>query len=167
VIAVATGLDGNALFEALTTASSPLFGVTVVAVLLAAGVAMVVLLRRRWLGRGTVRQAGTWDCGYIRPAPRMQYTASSFVWPLMALFGGVVRSRRRFAMDPGLFPAQGQLDTDPRDVFRDRVFFPLFRLVEYWLSFVKWLQAGRVQWYVLYIVLTLFVLLFWVLKVQE
>ena len=35
----------------------------------------------------------TWDCGYAMPAPRMQYSASSFAERLVGLFSFVLRPR--------------------------------------------------------------------------
>jgi hypothetical protein len=123
----------------------------------------LVLLRRRLLAGREVRQAVTWDCGYARPTARMQYTASSFAQPLVDLFSLVLRSRRTSHMAPGLFPASASLETETHDVFNERVYRPGFRLVDRWTSLLKWLQSGRVQLYILYIVIVLMGLLFWTL----
>jgi hypothetical protein len=111
-----------------------------------------------------VGEALTWDCGYARPTPRMQYTASSFARPLTLLFGGFLRTRTTRVAPAGPFPQQAALATETPDVFRDALFSPAFRMVSGALAKLRWLQHGRVQLYVLYILLTLVVLLVWKLR---
>jgi formate hydrogenlyase subunit 3/multisubunit Na+/H+ antiporter MnhD subunit len=118
-------------------------------------------LRRLLLARRPVAAGPTWDCGYAAPAARMQYTAASFASPLVSHFAGALRTSRFFRMAPGFFPGSADLATKTGDVCRERIYTPLFRLVDRWLSLMKWIQAGRVQLYVLYIVLTLLALLAW------
>lgn len=160
---VATGLSAARLDAALAPGAASLRGVAWASALLGAGVLALALARRRLLASRPVRRAVTWDCGYARPTARMQYTGSSFTQPLVALFAGVLRTRRRFTMGAGLFPAGASLHTDTRDVFRERLFAPLAARLDRWLFVPRRLQAGRVQFYVLYILLTLLALLFWVL----
>ena len=131
------------------------------ALALIGGVALMRVARLR--GR-SVRTSGTWDCGYARPTARIQYTATGFAQPLVELFAGILRSRQRYTIAPGLFPASASLDTRTRDVVRERLFMPVFRIVDRWVSFLKWLQSGRVQLYILYILITLLALLFWTLR---
>jgi formate hydrogenlyase subunit 3/multisubunit Na+/H+ antiporter MnhD subunit len=166
VLAGVTQLPESDLAMAMMAGADGIFAVSLMAFLVWILVAGVAVVRRLCLRRGQVRGAVTWDCGYARPSARMQYTASSFVQPLVGLFAGVLRSRRRFDMAPGLFPAAGSLDTETRDVFRERFFTPVFRGVDRWLSFLKWLQSGRIHVYVLYIVVTLLALLVWALRAQ-
>lgn len=123
--------------------------------------ALLAFARGRLLRRRPVAVAGTWDCGYAAPTARMQYTASSFAQPVVALFFSTLRTQRRFRIDPGYFPAAAELATATADLFHERLYAPLFSLSGRWLSRLKWIQAGRVQLYVLYIVLTLLALLAW------
>jgi len=152
-------------FEAIAGADAFL-AVSSVAFLALVLVLTVAAFRRLHLSRKNEGSTVTWDCGYAKPSARMQYTASSFAQPLVGLFSTVLRSRRKFRMPAGLFPSESSLETETRDVFRDRLFTPAFKGVDRWLSFLKWLQSGRVQLYVLYIVITLLALLVWALKVQ-
>ncbi len=148
----------------LAPETGPLTAVTLMALLVLALVVIVAWARHGLLRGRDVREAGTWDCGYARPTARMQYTATSFAQPLVGLFVRLLRSRRRYAIAPGLFPASASLNAETRDVVRERVFTPVFQFVDRWLSFLKWLQSGRVQLYILYIVITLLGLLFWTLR---
>ena len=159
-LAVVCGVQGPVLVAALARLLVPLLGVTVAAVLLALAVLFLLRLRRHTLRGRVAADTVTWDCGYARPTPRMQYTASSFAQPILALFGGVA-SRHRFVSPSGFFPRASSMATEARDLFRERMFAPLFRLADRWISVLRWLQHGRVQLYVVYVVATLLALLAW------
>jgi formate hydrogenlyase subunit 3/multisubunit Na+/H+ antiporter MnhD subunit len=134
-------------------------------VVCAAVVALLVLLlylfRRSRLAANGVATAGTWDCGYLQPTARMQYTASSFAEPLARLFQPFLRAKSEGAAPAGLFPQPATRSTRLRDVSTDRVAVPLFRSIAWLAQQVRWLQHGRVQLYVLYIAVTLLALLLW------
>jgi NADH:ubiquinone oxidoreductase subunit 5 (subunit L)/multisubunit Na+/H+ antiporter MnhA subunit len=117
---------------------------------------------RRWLLAGrSVAESVTWDCGYARPTPRMQYTASSFAQPLTSVFHLLLRTRSHHAMLPGLFPRAASLATETEDLSHARLYQPLFVSIGRSLSALRWVQHGQVHLYVLYIVLTLLGLLVW------
>jgi hydrogenase-4 component B len=120
-----------------------------------------MLLRRRLLAGRSVEETVTWDCGYARPTARMQYTASSFAQPLTALFSLVLRTRTRLSPPEGFFPRRAALHTDTPDVFSDLLFRPVFTGIERALDRLRVVQQGRIQVYVLYIVLTLIALMIW------
>jgi len=106
----------------------------------------------------------TWDCGYVAPHPRMLYTASSFPAKLTRLFGAFLRTRRRFEPPEGLFPSSSSLATETPDVYRERLYRPVFAVIERFLGRFRFLQHGRLNLYILYIVLALLALLAWKLR---
>lgn len=116
---------------------------------------------RRWLLVGRAVGGVTWDCGYAAPSPRMQYTASSFAEPLTTLFAAVLQPHVRLRRPAGLFPRAALLETDTPDRCSAALYAPLFAAAARGLGMLRWLQHGRVQLYVLYLVLTLMVLLVW------
>ena len=117
---------------------------------------------RRWLLAGReVTEAGTWDCGYLKPDARMQYTASSFAQPLTAIFHGVLQTKDRVSVPKALFPKTAFFASETVDVFRERLFKPIFLTVESAIARLRWIQHGRLQLYVLYIAVTLLALLLW------
>jgi hypothetical protein len=124
-------------------------------------VAGLAAVRRRLLAGREVTEAGTWDCGYLKPDARMQYTASSFAQPLTTLFHGVLGTRERASAPKGLFPKTAFFGSETTDVFKERFFKPVFLAIESALARMRWLQHGRLQLYVLYIAVTLLVLLIW------
>jgi formate hydrogenlyase subunit 3/multisubunit Na+/H+ antiporter MnhD subunit len=121
----------------------------------------LAFLRRSLLARRPVGEGPTWDCGYARPSPRMQYTASSYAQPLTSLFQPLLRTRRQASPPQGLFPERAALATEAPDPAREYLYRPAFAGVGRALAALRWLQHGRVHLYVLYIALTLVVLLLW------
>jgi hydrogenase-4 component B len=115
-------------------------------------------LRRLSAGR-RVDNAPTWGCGYPHPSPRMQYTASSFSEILLSVFGPLLRARRFPSPVTGLFPQAARFSTELHDAFQERVYRPSFIWIRETLYEGKRIQHGRLQFYVLYIVVTLAVLL--------
>jgi len=161
LLAQVTGLPVDRVRLELTHAAAPLGWVTLCALGLIALATVLAAVRRSALSRRSVGQATTWDCGYVRPGPRMQYTASSFAQPLIALFRPLLGTRETASPPQGLFPQAASFSTDTPDVYRERLYRPVFSGIDRTLSAFRWLQHGRVQLYVLYIGLTLLVLLVW------
>jgi hydrogenase-4 component B len=115
---------------------------------------------RRMLLSGRVNTVSpTWDCGYSAPSSRMQYTGSSFAWPVINMFRWVVRPRLHVGIRKGLFPHYADLSSHADDIFRQGLFAPIFRLISELAQRIHVLQEGRNQLYVLYIAITILVLL--------
>jgi hydrogenase-4 component B len=143
----------------LMAARPALLGVSLVGSLFLGFVLLLGALRAFLLRRRPVRAAVTWDCGYARPTPRMQYTASSFAQPILDLFAPMLGTRVSSVEPLGIFPTAASLETATPDSFRERVFRPVFAEIEHLLSKFRRIQEGRVQVYVLYIAITLLALL--------
>ncbi len=157
----ATGLSTEEVNVSLLSVHNTFSTLVVVSLLLFALVMLVAIFRQRLLARRAVAEHVTWDCGYARPTPRMQYTASSFAQPLTSLFDFVLRTRRAYTGLSGLFPRAASLKTETEDFARVRLYQPLFVGLGRCLSSFRWVQQGQVHLYVLYIALTLLVLLVW------
>jgi len=145
-------------------ATWPLAGVVAGSCMLLGLVLWIAWLRRRLLAGRSVERAPTWDCGYALPTPRMQYTASSFAAPIVRMFQMFLQPRDEARPPDGLFPENASLHTHAPDLFRRCVYEPLFALVGRSASKLRWLQEGRIQFYVLYIALTILVLFIWKLR---
>lgn len=137
-----------------------------VKVVLVSGIAVALFLAL-WLARAmllrgqTVRRGPTWDCGYALPTARMQYTASSFAQPLIDVLGQLVRARDEVHRPTGLFPTRGDYHSLARDPWKESVFAGLFQRAARLMDRLHWIQHGKVQLYVLYVVATLVALLLW------
>jgi len=145
----------------LAPMSAGLHTVLVIAGVFVVLVAALVLLRALLLRGRKVSREGTWDCGYVKPDARMQYTASSFAQPLTGMFHGLLSTRKHGAPIGRLFPAESTFSTETPDVFSVRILRPGIKGVGALLSSLRWLQHGRLQLYVLYIAVALVALLIW------
>jgi formate hydrogenlyase subunit 3/multisubunit Na+/H+ antiporter MnhD subunit len=137
---------------------SALCGATWIFIALAVGLAVV---RKKMLSGRDVSKSTTWDCGYIGSSPRIQYTASSFAQPIVLLFRMFLRSKYRLDEPQGFFPERASFRSETPDVLGDYFYRPAMAGVAWAASKLRWLQHGRIQLYVLYIALTIFVLLIW------
>jgi hydrogenase-4 component B len=143
--------------ETVTDAVAPL-GTIAMLVALGLGLAGALrwLLARRTSG---IRRAPTWRCGYSRPAPRMQYTATSFAEPITRIFQPLLRSRIESDLPAGaVWPEPASWRSTTPDRALAGIYLPVFKSVERALLGLRGLQQGRVSTYLLYIVLTVLVL---------
>ncbi|HOK76376.1 MAG TPA: proton-conducting transporter membrane subunit [Verrucomicrobiota bacterium] len=157
----ASGLPLSSVAGQLAMSMRPLTlvaGCGVVLIMLGAGFALV---RWRLLRHRSVSTAVTWDCGYVRPTARMQYTASSFAQPLTALFSPVLRTARKAVAIDDVFPGHSELETHTPDVAGEFLFRPIFSGVGALFSRLLWLQQGQLQVYILYVAIALVTLLVW------
>jgi hypothetical protein len=122
---------------------------------------MIVVAVLMKLRMKTVARAGTWDCGYARPANSMQYTGSSFGQSLVNLFGAILWPRQHKSELRGLFPPSARFKSYVPDTVLDRIVQPLFNYVGKKFARLHWFQHGETQLYVLYVLIVLIGLLAW------
>ncbi len=159
--AVETLHGGAAAGAVLQRAASWLGAFVACAAAVIALTSLLFALRRRLLAGREVRSAATWACGYADPTPRMQYTASSFTYPLTSLLRPLLGTRLRAALPKGLFPRKASLATETPDAAVERLFRPLLEGIERAATRLRGLQHGRLRLYVMYIAATLVALLLW------
>jgi hydrogenase-4 component B len=152
-------LSGGQAAETSAMASSIFIKISI------AGGAIIVLagilwgLRALLLEGRTTAKGPTWDCGYLAPTSRMQYTASSFSWPVTLMFKWLVRPRLHAAVRKEYFPHYAELSSRTDDAFRKGIFAPVFKWAGALAQRIHGLQEGRNQLYVLYIAITILILL--------
>lgn len=121
---------------------------------------LVLAQFRRILLRGrTVRKEPTWGCGYLYPNTRMQYTASSFARPVTLFFDNILRSHVDGCVPEKLVPGRIALHSGTPDPLMRFFYTPLFIGMSRFLGLLRWMQHGRIQLYILYIIGTMFLLL--------
>jgi hydrogenase-4 component B len=175
-LCIVLGLAGSFAIKLITPVAGQLLGISQVSETSAmaialfwkislAGGAMIALvcilwgLRRMLLGGRVNSTAPTWDCGYLAANSRMQYTASSFAWPVVSMFRWMVRPRLHARIRKEYFPHYAELSTHTNDIFRQGLFAPIFKWVGELAQRIHGLQEGRNQLYVLYIAITILILL--------
>ncbi len=137
----------------------PFFAISLVSVALVcmAGVATGLALRRKSSG-----SRPAWDCGYVRPTPRMQYSASSMGEIIQRCFHriSIVRAvvSEQFAAERRL-PAESRFETHADDPALTRVVHPVGKALNLVAAACRGFQHGSVQRYLLYMLVMLVVLL--------
>ncbi len=150
---------------ALDSAFISLSSITTVCVMVVVLGVVLTFVRKALLKNREIGSSSTWGCGYAAPTVRMQYTSSSFAFPILALFSPMLRIVRKLSAPRGLFPKSADLHTEAPDIAMKYIFSPLYRLIDRLLSMLGWIQHGQVHLYVLYIAVTMVVLLVWYLGV--
>jgi hydrogenase-4 component B len=105
----------------------------------------------------------TWGCAYVAPNNRMQYTGKSFTKPLGKIFNFILIEEKRFKeLKPGeIFPKRRKYMSHYHDFFESRFFDFITQRLVFGANYFKFIQNGRVQWYVLYgivFILAIFIL---------
>ncbi len=157
VAGAATFLGGAAVPSSL----GPLFSVSLLATVLVAMIAGLALLRAWLLKSRTVDQAVTWGCAYAHPTARMQYSATSFADPVLAPFSGALRIRTHGSLPEGLFPKAARFEKHVGDMAGERLLVPAWRHFLHTALRLKVIQHGRMQLYLVYVLVTLVGLLLW------
>ena len=108
----------------------------------------------------------TWGCGYSAPSPKLQYTANSFVRSFRKLVRPMMMMNKREEELIGVFPKPIHSETHPYDKF-EAVFIdaPLMHLKGFIGKF-KFLQNGNPQFYILYGIVFIFIILTFPLLLQ-
>jgi hydrogenase-4 component B len=124
--------------------------------------AVVAAMAAGWLWRKIkhhgVKRALTWDCGYAEPTARMQYTAGSFAGIITEWFGWILRPERHEERGEDVFPAGASLVQHTPETVLERVIHPVGWVVMQVSTAARRLQHGRLQAYLLYLVIGLAVL---------
>lgn len=121
-----------------------------------AGIALLSgLLVWRHARRNGIVRGPTWDCGYAAPSPRMQYTAGSFAGILTEWFGWILRTERREQLPRGIFPGASSHSQHTPETVLEKVVEPAGGVVMAISTTVRRLQHGRLQAYILYLLIGL------------
>ena len=111
---------------------------------------LIFWIRQKTAYQRPVASGPTWGCGYAAPNGRMQYTASSFVRSYRKLAEPLLAIVKHKKDVTGVFPGSARHDTHPEDkVELYLIQWPLRKLRVFmgWFSF---LQNGKLQFYILY-----------------
>lgn len=117
---------------------------------LVALVAVVFFIRKRALRKRITTVETTWGCGYTAPTPKIQYTASSFIRSYAKLFGTIVQFHKKEDAVDELFPTHGHFESHPYDrIEKWFIDYPVMGFKSF-LGKFTYLQNGKLQFYLLY-----------------
>jgi hydrogenase-4 component B len=121
------------------------------AIAAAASLAAASLWRR--VKRNGLARSGTWDCGYAVPTARMQYTAGSFAGIITEWFAWILRPERHQQLPEDCFPSLARHAEHTPEMVLEKIVEPAASLVLRVSTAVRSLQHGRVQAYLLYVLI--------------
>jgi len=150
-IARAAGAWHPAWAQAAPPASLATLGRLNVALALGATTAAWWLWRR--VQRPGFARALTWDCGYAAPTPRMQYTAASFAGIITEWFAWILRPVRHEIRPADTFPVAANFSEHTPETVLEQVIDPAGAAVMRVSAATRRLQHGRLQSYLLYLVI--------------
>jgi formate hydrogenlyase subunit 3/multisubunit Na+/H+ antiporter MnhD subunit len=101
----------------------------------------------------------TWGCGYVAPNPKMQYTASSFVRTYRKLAESILQFHKYKKEIKGIFPNEAFQTILPLDRIETYLINAPLKRIRYWLNRFSFLQNGSLQFYILYGLLFIMVLI--------
>ena len=120
---------------------------------------LVTLLRKVLYFRKPVDRGPTWGCGFTQPTVRMQYTSTSYAMSMVEFFRPFVLAKSMYSGIRKIFPGRTTYENEVEDLAeygaRRILADPFFRNMEK----LRWIQHGKIQLYIAYIVLTIIVLL--------
>ncbi len=130
------------------SASLSMIGIYSMAFILLTG--LILLLRKKIIGARINTRNVTWGCGYIAPTAKMQYTASSFVRAYRKLAEPLFSIHKNKKEITKVFPTGGGQETHPYDKAEEWfIDYPL-HLIKAFLNRFIFLQNGNLQFYILY-----------------
>jgi len=130
-----------------------LSGVALALVLLLALGALLLAWRTRSAPQAT---GPTWGCGYVRPQPSMQYTASSFAASVLGLFAwATFPVQTRPAVGTGPFPPPTHLHGHVRDPALDLAVTPAAQGLALVLTWLHRVQPRTLQVSLFYLLLAI------------
>ncbi|MCL5318290.1 MAG: hydrogenase 4 subunit B, partial [Thaumarchaeota archaeon] len=137
-------------------------------VVLLASVALASYIFVRIVG-GPTRQVvyETWDCGFGGLDERMEYTATSLSQPIRKIFKGLFKPRnsiqREFYADSNQYMRKTvRMESTTRNLFEERLYTPVVSATIFFFDKIRRIQTGKVNSYLLYILITLVLLLIFV-----
>lgn len=139
----------------------------IVAIMLS-GLALAAFGFFRVIGGKTARTAyGTWDCGFGSLNERMEYTATSLSQPIRAVFKALFRShseseKELYVQTNPYLVKSVRFNSSTRNIFEENLYNPVVSSTLFVLDKVRKIQTGKINSYLLYIMLTIILLLLFV-----
>lgn len=150
--------DEGTVSDSFSSVSLPLIFVCMVVV-----TTIVYFLVTFVTSKRKVRYASTWDCG-ADLTPRMEITATGFSRSIITVFRGILQPSKQHEIEYldaeiRYFPRRNVVRLEIRDIYSSYIYRPMQNCVAKMSEYVKQIQGGNVNVYVLYLFLMLLVLL--------
>ena len=111
---------------------------------------LVFFIRQKATGRKPVSVSATWGCGYVGDVSRMQYTAGSFVRSYRKLAEPLFSMQKKKRPVEGIFPTDGWQETHRHDKLEAWLIDQPLKTLRHFIGKFQFLQNGNPQFYILY-----------------
>ena len=125
-----------------------MIGLCAAVFLLVAG--LIYFIRKKLIINKPVEFNITWGCGYIGPTEKMQYTASSFIRAYRKLAEPFLSIRKKKKEIKEVFPKRGDRKRILTIKLRNGLLITLCKLLKGFFNRFTFLQNGNLQFYILY-----------------
>ena len=138
-----------------------------VAIMLSAvGLAVFAFIRVTG-GKTTKTVYGTWDCGFGRLNERMEYTATSLSQPIRVIFKSLFKShnetKKEFFVQTNPYLIKTiKFNSTTKNIFEENLYSPIISSTLLVLDKIRKIQTGKINSYLLYMMLTIILLLIFV-----
>jgi hydrogenase-4 component B len=104
----------------------------------------------------------TWGCGYVSSSPRMQYTGKSYSKSLGKLLSFIVLEQKNYKEIEveEIFPAERKYSSHYNDFFVRNIIDGLVSRLLHTFNYFQFIQNGKIQMYILYGLIFIFLILF-------
>jgi len=162
-VSIISRIDAN--FSIATLSAFPATISTTAIALLVFVVLPLPIIMYLLLKRSPAPKYETWSCGQPISTGRNEYTATAFSKPFRMWFGGIFMPRREIQTtysDSPFFKDKVIFSSEIEPVFEKYLYNPVTWVIVNVSRFMKTIQAGYLQTYLLYILLTLVISLIYV-----
>jgi hydrogenase-4 component B len=127
------------------------------------GIIIFMLLIRTLIYRNkSISFSGTWGCGFSRPTPRMQYSATSFAFSIISFFKPVTPLEEHYTSPKSIFPSHRQYHSKNHDCADIIIQQGMTKPIIFLLDKLRWIQHGDIHLYIGYILFTIIILLIFI-----
>ncbi len=118
-------------------------------------------------GKTKTKKYNTWDCGFGNLSEKTQYTATSLAEPIRRIFGIFYKPRNdidvNFYANKNLYLKKSiSVISTTRNIFEETLNGKIISGILFVLNKIRKIQSGKVNVYILYIMITLIALLLFV-----
>lgn len=139
-----------------------------VVVIMLSAVALGIIGFVRAVGGKTTRTIyGTWDCGFGKLNQRMEYTATSLSQPIRVVFKSLFKphnetSKELFISSNPYLVKTIKFHSTTKNIFEENLYTPIVSSTLFVLDKIRKIQTGKINSYLLYIMITIILLLIFV-----
>jgi len=110
---------------------------------------------------------GTWDCGFGGLDSRMEYTATSLSQPIRAVFKAFFKPHNKtekesFGEKNPYMLKTIKIETVTKNIFEEMLYLPIISSFVFFFDKIRRLQTGKINAYLLYMMITIVLLLLFV-----